>query len=380
MPLASAVTFLSFLDNNLLIPIMALFASSLGAGPGIIGLVVGMYSITNTPSNILSGWLIDRVGYRLPLIAGLAIAAVSVFSYSLVGIPAQLALVRAIHGIGGGLVAPAPMSIIASYSGGVPRGKAMSFYGMALAFATLIGFALSGVIVSRLGYDFVFYVGAGTLVAAIAVSLLLPRPMVKGGKPLKPLTGIHVVQMKELLRRKGLTVSYSSIFAQYFAFGGIVTLLPLRVQDMGMTAFHVGMSLTAFTVMFIIVQFPSGSLSDKLGRLKLIVAGLALAVVSVVMLPWAPTFAMLVAAMGLYGVAFGFLFPSVSALVADRTAFEERGMAMGIFHALLTAGVAVGALAIGWVGEGFGIRVGLLASASALAVALLVALRALKRG
>ncbi len=55
--------------------------------------------------------------------------------------------------------------------------------------------------------------------------------------------------------------------------------------------------------------------------------------------------------MALYGTAYGMLFPSISALVADHTILEERGMATGMFHALLTAGVAVGAPIMGWIGE-----------------------------
>jgi predicted MFS family arabinose efflux permease len=69
-------------------------------------------------------------------------------------------------------------------------------------------------------------------------------------------------------------------------------------------------------------------------------------------------------------------------MVADQSRPEERGVATGIFHALLTAGVAIGAPVMGWVGELLGIQVGLMLSpvimllALALAVALLPKRRA----
>ena len=159
--------------------------------------------------------------------------------------------------------------------------------------------------------------------------------------------------------RKGLTIAYSSIFAQYFSFGGVVTLLPLYVKSLGMEAFHVGMLLATFAVMFILLQFPSGVLSDRTGRLIPTALGLLLGIVSLVALPFLSTFLLLLAAMVLYGTAYGLLFPSVSALVAERTVPEERGLATGIFHALLTAGVAIGAPVMGWVGEVWGVRLGL---------------------
>jgi MFS family permease len=78
--------------------------------------------------------------------------------------------------------------------------------------------------------------------------------------------------------------------------------------------------------------------------------------------------------MALYGVAYGFLFPSVSALVADYSRQEERGVATGIFHALLTAGVAIGAPVMGAVGELVGIRVAMLLTPVVMGLALVIAL------
>ena len=67
-PVTSAITFLGFLDTHLLIPVMALYASSLGANIGMVGLIVGLYSIINTPANIIFGRLIGRKGYKEPLV------------------------------------------------------------------------------------------------------------------------------------------------------------------------------------------------------------------------------------------------------------------------------------------------------------------------
>ena len=75
-------TFLGFLDTNLLIPVIALYASELNASAGIVGLVVGFYSITNTPANIFFGRLIDKFSRRVPLILGLLGDALNMFLYS----------------------------------------------------------------------------------------------------------------------------------------------------------------------------------------------------------------------------------------------------------------------------------------------------------
>jgi MFS family permease len=301
------------------------------------------------------------------------------FGYSLARLPSHLALIRAIHGIGGGLKAPATMSGITGYSEQSRRGKAMGLYGMSIAAANLVGFGLSGVIVSRLGYQVLFLFGTIMLTIGVVVSLSLPTIRRYESTAANTSLGQDFQKAKGLLRRRGLLVSYSSIFAQYFTFGGVVTLLPLYVKGLGMEAFHVGMLLTIFTVMFIALQPPSGAISDRIGRLMPVCIGLSLGIVALVILPSVTTFPLLMVAMALYGIAFGMLFPSVSALVADYSLPEERGMASGLFHALLTAGVAVGAIAVGWVEEIVGIKQGLLSSLGVLVLALAVALTALRR-
>ena len=83
--------------------------------------------------------------------------------------------------------------------------------------------------------------------------------------------------------------------------------------------------------------------------------------------------------MALYGIAYGMLFPSISALIADHTTPEERGLATGIFHALLTAGVAIGAPVMGWTGEAVGVQLGLVLTPSIMVLALAMSLRALRQ-
>ena len=51
---------------------------------------------------------------------------------------------------------------------------------------------------------------------------------------------------------------------------------------------------------------------------------------------------MLMAGMFVYGIGFGFLFPAMSALIADETEVQTRGTASGIFTAVFSLGVVVG--------------------------------------
>jgi len=65
-------------------------------------------------------------------------------------------------------------------------------------------------------------------------------------------------------------------------------------------------------------------------------------------------------------------------MVADSTSPEERGRATGIFHALLTVGVAIGALVMGWTAEAIGIKWGLALCGSAAILAIPIVLMSLR--
>ena len=355
LPIISALTFLSFLDTPLLIPIMALFATGLNAGVGMVGLIIGIHAAVGTPASIYFGRVVDRFSYKVPLIAGLIGDTAGLFLYTLCQNPVQLLFVRILHGVSSAVAGPATMSAMAEYAR-TSKGKVMAFYGISIAMANLVGQGTSGIIGSKLSYNAVFYIGAGLMAVATVIAFFLPGSAghlrAKSGFSL----GENVKKIYKLAERKGLAMSYMTIFAQYFAFGAIATLLPLYVKGFGMTAFHVGMLLAIFTLMFIIVQVPSGHFSDRVGRVVPTITGLGLAVIGLVVLPLFNTFALLAVPMAVYGLGYGLFFPSVSASVADHALPEERGMATGIFYAALTAGVAIGAPLMGWAGGEFGVR------------------------
>jgi DHA1 family multidrug resistance protein-like MFS transporter len=373
-PLNSVITFLSFVDTNMLIPIIALYASSLGATVGIIGILVGIYSITNFIVNIFAGRWVDRFGFKKPLIIGLIGDTLAMFLYSLCKVPWHLALTRAFHGSSGGLTGPATMSATGSYARSSGKAKAMSYYGIAIAAATLIGHGTGGALVTHMGYNFLFYFGAALLCAGVVLAFFLPAGNPHTNNDISKPMRAHCRDLLSLFARGDLSVSYLAIFAQFFSFGGVVALLPLHVTSLGMEAIHVGMLLIIFSVMFILVQFPAGGISDRKGRLRPTAFALGLILIALVLLPFTNSFATLAIALAIYGTGYGILFPAISALLMDEATGEEYGKVTGLFHALITAGVAIGAPVIGWIAAAGNIKIGLAMTPVAIIAALILTL------
>lgn len=56
--------FVAIFDLHAQYPILSPFAVSLGAAPSFIGLILGVYSITHLPGNLIAGYGVDRFGSK----------------------------------------------------------------------------------------------------------------------------------------------------------------------------------------------------------------------------------------------------------------------------------------------------------------------------
>lgn len=337
--LVFGITFLGFIDTQLTVPIMRLYADSLGATVAIAGFIIGMYSILNTPANIVFGPVVDKFGRKIPLIIGLVGDAICMFLYSLCSTSLQLLVVRGFHGLAGAVLGLATASMVADYSPTEKRGRGMGFYAIAMGLAPLSGMMICGIIMRNpVGFNMVFYTGSALLLAAVILAFLLPQTEAKGKAE-----SIDFKKIGVIAARKANIASYAAIFSQWFIMGVITVLLPSYMVNLGMTAFHVAMVMLAVTATYAAFSYPAGLLSDKVGRKIPSLMGLSLLVIAINLIPVATSFEQLIGLGMLQGIGMGCILPSALALISDNTEKGERGTAMGIFHALLTLGVAVGA-------------------------------------
>ena len=339
---ARLVVLAVFLDLFVQFPTIAPYAEGLGASAALVGIVVAAYSLTNLFGNLGAGFVLDRWGRRLPIVVGLAITIVAVFSYSLVQTSEQLIAVRAIHGIGAAVLAPGAFSMIGDRAPSDRWGRAMGLTGALIAVAALVGSPAAGILRDTWGADAVFFVDSAVLLMTLITFLVIARDDVPGAQQgtSAPLVASH----EDTSRKPALWSAYGATFAITVGIGALVAYLPLVLEDQGETAARTGYSFGIYAVVAMLVMAsPLNRASDRFGRFSPLIVGLVGVAAGLAILGVFTDYAGVAAGMAVFGFGYGIVFPAAAALVIGATGADRRGMAFGIFYAVYSLGVVVGA-------------------------------------
>ena len=107
------IGFAAFFSSYLRIPVMPLFAATMGAGPAQVGTINGAFMLTAGLLSIPAGLLADRTGRKLPIIAGVIATAASSLLVTQCHLPGQMALAYILFGAGLAAFAPGMLSLVA---------------------------------------------------------------------------------------------------------------------------------------------------------------------------------------------------------------------------------------------------------------------------
>ena len=149
--------FVAFFDLHAQYPILTPFAISIGAAPSFIGLMMGMYSITHLPGNIIAGISVDRIGSKIFIIGSLLGAGIILLIQSSVTNPWQLLVLRSISGFVLAFLSPACMALLARMSNDLKeQGKLMAGNGLVHTIAAVASPAAGAYMVAKIGFTTAF--------------------------------------------------------------------------------------------------------------------------------------------------------------------------------------------------------------------------------
>ena len=358
--------FAAFYCSYLRIPVLPLFAASLGAGPAEVGFINGAFMLTTGLLSIPAGLLADRTGRKVPIVAGLAATALSSLLIAQCRLPGQMALAYVLFGAGLAAFAPGMLSLVADVMPSNRLGQAYGWYTTAIYVAMTLGPASGGYLAKTWGLRQVFYLSGG-LLTAIALLALLGLP--KGAPRHKTELHAALAGSLELLRDRHLVACLVATAGSCIGFGVFLTFLPLYATRLGFDPAQVGLIFAAQAITNVVGRIPIGSLADRCDRRKLVTGGLVCLALALAALGQTQALGLLMGCAVIMGVGMALTFTSIGALIAELVPVLKRGLAMGMYNSCIYLGMMSGSTVMGMALKRMGYPVVfILAGSTALAV------------
>lgn len=353
----AVLLFLAFVDNFTQVPMIAPYATDLGATTVMAGWIVSIYSLTNLIGNIGAGWILDTFGRRVPLAVGLAWAGFGLWTYGFVGTPLGLLGARAFHGLGGSVLVPAIFTLAADTIPATQRTKGMARIGAMIGLAAVVGPMLSGVLRQLSGPRAVFTTVFVLMLAGAFIALTLPETLTQNprrktgkasAKPDKkphPEAATTVGSRAVSFTAAPFQIANAAGFAASFGMGAVTLMLPLQMEQLGFAASRAAGVFSIFAVVAVSAMFGVGR---SRGGVHVIIPGLSAVAAGFAVLSLGTSFAVSAVGMAIFGLGFGLIYPTVNAQVALLFDVEQRGRAYGIFYAFFSLGVVLAPPLVGW--------------------------------
>jgi MFS family permease len=327
-----------FLAHHLTRPILPLYLVSFGASSTVIGAVMAVFTITATITRIPVGLLIDRIGRKPFLIAGVALFALGNFGYMWApGILLMLPF-RMLHGVGWSGCTTAIATLAADIAPQKRRGELIGYAAMASSLGGAIGPVAGFALLQRFDFLGVFLGAAALLFVSLILAAFVKEPG-HGPRDNRHETWIDLLVIPETLL-PALAVAFLS-----FGHGGIFTFLPIHALKLGLE--NPGLWFGLYALCLLLSRPVAGPLSDRISRRAVIIPGLTLNLLGIGILALASSPAWLMAAAVVGGFGTGAAQPALMTVAVDQTSPQRRGQSMAQYQCFYDLGIGVGSLTLG---------------------------------
>jgi MFS family permease len=349
------------------------------------------FGMAKAATNYLAGTWSDRYGRKPVLVAGWLVAVP--VPLLLIWAPAWGWVVAAnlLLGISQGLTWSTTVIMKIDLVGPGRRGLAMGLneaagYGAVAATALATGY-----LAARYGLrPEPFYLGIAFAALGLGLSTLVVRETrghaaLEAGTHVGRTDGRHDHLHAELtdrevfaqtsLREPALSAASQAGLVNNLNDGMAWGLFPILFATAGLSVERIGVLAALYPAVWGAGQLITGALSDRLGRKRLIVAGMGTQTVALGMVAAAHSFAVWAVAAVLLGAGTALVYPTLLAAVGDVAHPAWRARAVGVYRLWRDGGFAVGALLSGALADLWGVRaavwaVAALTAASGVVVAL----------
>lgn len=327
------LSFFGGISQDIMVPILPIYlATVLHLDKSFIGLTEGLVTSSASIFKIVSGFLSDKFRKNKPIVfAGYFLSLIARPLLALTSSGLVVLLLRFTDGVGKGIKDSPKDALIADSTEIKTRGKG---FGIVRALDTLgsvagplLLFALLYFLRNNsLKYHYIFFITAIPLFFTLAIL----RFWVKEVAPVKKET--LNTQVFHLPKQFYLFL----VIMLLFSLGNSSDIfLILRAQNVGVSLLAIPLVYALFNFIYASASIPLGSLSDKVGREKVILIGWLAYALAYLGFGFARQNYQIWILFAFYGLYYATTEGVAKAFVADLVAPAYRGRAYGIYNALI---------------------------------------------
>ncbi|NLI91387.1 MAG: MFS transporter [Peptococcaceae bacterium] len=331
--LANAFVFISF---HMLLPSMPIYVQHLGAAEDIVGLIMGIFTVTAVGLRPFAGRVLDTKGRKVVYFFGLTIIILSIFAYSLVSSVFMVLLIRLVHGIGWGASTTAAGTIATDVIPKQRLGEGMGFYGLTSVISMAIAPVIGLQVIQSWGFTYLFVISAflavlGAIFASFIKYQKINPPQVSNTNKAKP-----------ALFEKSAYKPAVVVFFITLTYGAVVSFIALYAAEFKIE--NIGIFFTVYALTLLISRPLFGKVADKKGFDFTIIPGTVCVGLTMIVLFFAHNLYFFLAAAIIYGIGFGAVQPSLQAMAVFDVPPQRRGAANGTFMSGFDLGIGVGSM------------------------------------
>lgn len=323
-------SFLTDTSVKMVYSVMPMFLMSIGATKTSLAAIEGIAESTASLIKALSGFWSDKLGKNKPfMIIGYSISALILPLYTFVVSPFQVLILRFIERFGKGIRTAPRDSLIA---GSVLNNETGRSFGLQKAMdnsGAIAGPLAAFVILSfsHESYRFIFLIAGIPAIIAILVIIFGIKETRKPGQ--------------ELFAR----FHFNDFPAKYYFFLGILfiftlgnstdALLLVKANETGVKVAFIPLVYLITNSVSVIASVPLGSLSDKIGKEKLLIGGFIIYAIVYFGFGTTSVTGIIISLFALYGFYSAATDGIQKAFISEMTDNNKRGTGLGIYNALL---------------------------------------------
>ncbi|MDQ3875081.1 MAG: DHA2 family efflux MFS transporter permease subunit [Actinomycetota bacterium] len=383
------------LDNLVVSTALPVIRVDLGAGIEELEWTVNAYTLTFAVFLLTGAALGDRFGRRRLFVLGTALFTLASAAAALAPTIDWLIAARAVQGVGGAIVTPLTLTILAAAFPAERRGLALGAWSGIAGLAVAMGPLVGGAIVDGIAWQWIFWLNVpiGVAVVPLALrwlreshgpdkaldfpglalasvglfalvwglvngnsdgwssvtitgSLALGAVLLVGFVAWETRTAEPMLPMRFFKQRAFAAANAASLFMYFGMFGSIFLLTQFFQTAQGYSPLEAGLRVLPWTAMPMFIAPVAGALSDRIGGRPLMALGLALQAAGLAWIAAVSTatvgYLALVGPFVLSGAGMALFFAPVANVVLSAVRSSEEGKASGANNAVREVGAVFG--------------------------------------